>query len=245
MFHSNRNHRTKRSRFLSAPLSKFVAAGLACLFLFGHNAFAEDSATNNLVPLVLKLPAPAFKGTPKDISVGANVEPMSDKPRPPLLVPAGLVNLAPESKITCSDENATPNELKKITDGNKEAYDTSVVLLRKRTQYVQFDLGKPCELFAIVIWHAHDAPKVYHDVIVQVADDPDFATNVHTLFNNDQDNSSGLGAGTDREYFESREGKLIEAKGVKARYVRTYSRGSTESVLNEYTEVEIYGRPAP
>ena len=45
--------------------------------------------------------------------------------------------------------------------------------------------------------------KVYHDVIVQVADDPDFIENVRTIFNNDSDNTSGLGVGTDREYFET------------------------------------------
>ena len=44
----------------------------------------------------------------------------------------------------------------------------------------------------------------------------DFIQNVKTLFNNDQDNTSGLGVGTDREYFETHEGKLINAKGVKA-----------------------------
>jgi hypothetical protein len=51
--------------------------------------------------------------------------------------------------------------------------------------------------------------------------------------------------GTDREFFETFEGKLINATGVKARYVRTYSKGSSESALNEYTEVEVYGRLAP
>ena len=49
---------------------------------------------------------------------------------------------------------------------------------------------------------------------------------------------------TDREYFETHEGKLIDAKGVKARYLRFYSKGSTESALNEYTEIEVYGRTA-
>jgi hypothetical protein len=106
------------------------------------------------------------------------------------------------------------------------------------------DLGSLNEIFAIVIWHAHNTAKVYHDVIVQVADDPDFKENVRTIFNNDQDNSSGLGAGTDREYFETNEGKLIDAKGVKGRYIRFYSKGSTESALNEYTELEVYGRAA-
>ena len=106
------------------------------------------------------------------------------------------------------------------------------------------DLGSPQELFAIVIWHAHNVIKVYHDIIVQASDDPDFKQSVHTLFNNDQDNTSGLGVGTDREDFESREGKLIDAKGIKASYLRFYSRGSTNGAMNEYTEIEVYGRPA-
>ena len=51
--------------------------------------------------------------------------------------------------------------------------------------------------------------------------------------------------GTDREYFETNEGKLIDAKGAKARYVRFYSKGSTDSALNYYTEIEIFATPAP
>jgi hypothetical protein len=129
-------------------------------------------------------------------------------------------------------------------DGDKEASDQSIIFLRKGTQFVQLDLGAPSELFAIVIWHAHNSAKVYKDIVVQVADDADFKANVQTIFNNDQDNTSNLGAGTDREYFETNEGKLINAKGVKGRYLRCYSKGSTESALNEYTEVEVYGRPA-
>jgi hypothetical protein len=197
----------------------------------------------DLVPLPLKLPAPAFKGTPKDLVV-PNVEPVSDKPRPPMMVPAGLKNIALGSKITCSDKNVPADSLAKITDGDKEASDQSIIFLRKGTQWVQMDLGSPQGIFAIVIWHAHNSAKVYHDVIVQVADDADFIDNVRTVFNNDSDNTSGLGVGTDREYFETYEGKLINAKGIKARYIRFYSKGSTESALNEYTEIEVYGRPA-
>ena len=202
------------------------------------------TATGGLVPLEIKLPAPAFKGTPKDIQLSSYVEPLSDKPRPPMIVPAGLKNIAAGKKVTCSDKNATPDVLEKITDGDKESADQSIILLRKGTQYVQMDLGSPHELFAIVIWHAHNSPKVYRDVIVQIADDAEFTQKVSILFNNDQDNSSGLGAGTDREYFETNEGKLINAKGAKARYIRFYSKGSTESAMNEYTELEVYGRPA-
>ncbi len=214
---------------------------------FSLTTLAEDkpaSGSGDMVPLKLKLPAPAFKGTPKDIQLSPYTEPLSDKPRPDMMVPAGLKNVAPGKKITSSDKNATASTLEKIVDGDKEATDESIIFLRKGTQWVQIDLGAPHEVFAIVLWHAHNSAKVYHDVIVQAADDADFIENVRTLFNNDQDNSSGLGVGTDREYFETHEGRLINAKGVKARYFRFYSKGSTESALNEYTEIEIYGRPA-
>ena len=193
------------------------------------------------MPLKPDLPQPAFVGTPKDTPSGAKID--SGKLDKPLLIPKDAVNIAPKATITTSDAKASPRNLLKIVDGDKEARDSSVVLLRKGGQYVQFDFGSPKELFAIVIWHAHDTPKVYHDVIVQVADDADFTKNVRTLFNNDKENALGRGAGTNREYFETYEGKTIDAKGEKAQFVRLYSKGSTDSSLNEYTEVEIYGRP--
>jgi hypothetical protein len=221
-----------------------VIAGALFLSLILATQTRSATAAEDLVPLKLKLPSPAFVGTPQNIPAGSDVEPLATTPRPPFLVPKDVKNVAPSSAITASDTNATPRILAKITDGDKQATDTGVVLLRKGSQYVQFDLGNTFELFAVLIWHAHDTPKVYHDVIVQVADDAAFAQNVRTLFNNDRDNSSGRGAGTDREYFETHEGKLVPMNGARARFVRLYSRGSTESVLNEYTEVEIYGRPA-
>jgi hypothetical protein len=212
-------------------------------FILAQSAVAADGSGDK-VPLMLKLPAPAFKGTPKDIQLSTYVEPLSDKPRPPMMVPAGLKNIAPTAKLTCSDKNATADSLAKIVDGDKEASEQSIIYLRKGTQWVQMDFGSPQEIFAVVIWHAHNSSKVYHDVIVQVADDQDFLQNVKTIFNNDQDNTSGLGVGTDREYFETHEGKLIDTKGITTRYMRFFSKGSTESALNEYTEIEVYGRPA-
>ena len=228
------------NRFCCFPaiLALLASASISC-------ARAEDAKKEGMVPLDLKLPPPAFKGTPKDIQLSSYVEPLSDKPRPPMMVPAGLKNIAPGKKLSSSDKNATEAVLQKITDGDKEPSDQSIIFLRKGTQYIQMDLGSPHELFAIVIWHAHNTPKVYRDVIVQAADDADFKENVRTLFNNDQDNSSGVAVGTDREYFETYEGRLIDAKGAKARYLRMYSKGSTESALNEYSEVEVYGRSAP
>jgi hypothetical protein len=224
---------------------KKVFAGLVLLSITLFSSF-QTSRAADLVPLVLKLPDPAFKGTPKDIQTNSYTDPYPDldKPRPAMMVPPGLKNIAREAKLTSSDKNATEEMLAKIVDGDKEASDQSIIFLRKGTQYVQMDLGSPSEVFAIVIWHAFNAPKVYHDVVIQAADNADFTENLKTIFNNDQDNTSGLGVGTDREFFETHLGRLIDAKGVKARYLRFYSKGSTESALNEYTEIEVYGRPA-
>lgn len=204
----------------------------------------SSPAERALVPLVLRLPDKAFRGTPKDLVLSGYVEPLPTEPRPPLLVPPGLTNVALGKLPTSSDRNASPDTLLKVTDGDKGANDDAIIFLRKGTQWVQLDLGEPTEMYAIVLWHAHNSAKVYHDVIVQAADDPSFADGVRTLINNDQDNTSGLVAGTDREYFETHEGRLIVGNGVTARYLRFYSKGSTESALNEYTEIEVYGRGA-
>jgi hypothetical protein len=214
----------------------FIVLGGLC---FGP---AGRCQAQDLVPLKIKLPAPAFVGTPSDTPAGSSVEKPTGVPRPLLMVPAGVENLAFKRPVTTSDTNQVPENLVKITDGDKEASEEGTVLLRKGVQWVQIDLGAPYEIYAIVIWHAHDTPKVYHGIVARVADDAQFTQNVRTLFNNDQSNADGLGTGTNREYFETNEGKLIEGNGAQARYVRLYSRGSTESRLNEYTEVEVYGR---
>ena len=109
---------------------------------------------------------------------------------------------------------------------------------------VTIDLEGEYNMYAIVVWHYHKQARVYFDVVVQVADDADFITNVQTIFNNDIDNSIGLGVGKDKHYTETNEGKLIDAKGVKGRYVRLHSRGNTSNDLNHYIEVAVYGKPA-
>ena len=215
----------------------WLAAGAACL------ALALGAHGQDLVPLIIKLPAAAFVGTPSAAPVDTTVDKPSGKPRPPLMVPAGVSNVALHKPVTTSDTNQLAQNLVKITDGDKEANEDGIVLLHKGAQWVQVDLGQPYEIYAIVVWHAHDEPKVYHAVVAQAADNADFTQNVRTLFNNDHRNLDKLGVGTDREYFETNEGKLIEGKGAVARYVRLYSDGSTVSRLNEYTEIEVYGRP--
>ncbi|HUW19960.1 MAG TPA: glycoside hydrolase family 2 TIM barrel-domain containing protein [Sedimentisphaerales bacterium] len=199
-----------------------------------------DSA---MVPLAIELPRPMFVGTPQNIRV-ANLEKPLGKPREPFYAPAGTKNVAFKRPVASTDKEPIIGEIAMITDGDKEATDGSYVELGPFLQSVTIDLGAPYDIYAILFWHYHKEARVYSDVVVQVADDPDFITNVRTLFNNDIDNSSGLGIGTDMHYVETSEGKLVDAKGVRARYVRLYSNGNSSNDLNHYVEVEVFGRPA-
>jgi len=202
----------------------------------------SSSGELELEPLPIELPKPMFIGTPKNIRT-ANLEKQTGRKRPPFLAPKGATNLALGKPVTGSDQEPIIGEMELITDGDKEAADGSFVEFGPGVQYVQIDLGAKYEIYAIVFWHYHSQARVYHDVVVRVADDPDFIENVQTLFNNDHDNSSGLGIGKDKEYIETNDGKLVDAQGAHARYVRLYSNGNTTNELNHYIEVEVYGKP--
>jgi hypothetical protein len=195
------------------------------------------------VPLQVELPKPLFVGTPRPVQLPNLEKPRVGK-RPDLMVPAGTALLSRDKPVTGSDEFPVIGELSFVTDGDKEGADGTFVELGPRTQWVQIDLEKPAAIAAIAVWHFHAQARVYHDVIVQVADDETFSKNVRTLYNNDHDNSSSLGVGKDFAYVETNEGRLIEGKGEVARYVRLYTNGNTTDELNHYVEVEVFGAPA-
>lgn len=208
-----------------------------------QEAAKETEPAADLVPIDIKLPKPMFVGTPQNIQVPHLEKPLG-KPRPAFLAPAGTTNVAFGRPISSSDEEPIIGEIEMITDGDKEAADGSYVELGPFIQDVTIDLGSKHEIYAIVMWHFHKQARVYFDVVVQVADDADFVSKVQTVFNNDHDNSAGLGIGTDMHYVETSEGKLIDAKGVRGRYVRLYSGGNSNNDLNHYIEVEVYGKAA-
>jgi hypothetical protein len=135
-------------------------------------------------------------------------------------------------------------EIDQVTDGDKKGADGSFVELGPGVQHVTIDLGAPHEVFAVLLWHFHKQPRAYLDVVVQLADDAGFTKNVRTVFNNDHDNTAGMGAGQDMNYVETAEGRLVDAKGAKARFVRLWSSGNNANELNHYVEVEVFGRPA-
>ncbi len=247
-------------RWMAAAAVIVVAVGVAVVGLRSTSCMQEDlggypgpvafstpgDVPGGMVPLNVSLPQALFGDTPYHIKPHAHLEKYdSEKARPPFPVPKGTTNLALGKPVTSSDPMPIIGELKCVTDGDKEGTDGSYVELGPGIQWVQIDLRKPCHIYAILVWHYHAQGRVYRDVVVQVADDPDFIENVRTIYNNDFDNSSGLGVGKDLEYIEDYRGRLIDAGGAKACYVRFYSNGNTSDDQNHYVEVEVHGRPVP
>lgn len=225
---------------MKSPITE-IAVAIFALGLIAAIGLHQKSKSN-LELLEIQLPKAMFTGTKEPIRV-SNLRKLDQGDRPPFLAPVGTTNVALGKPVSASDEEPIIGEIEMITDGDKEAADGSYVELGPFLQHVTIDLEARHEIYAIVIWHYHKLPRAYRDVVVQVADDPDFTTNVKTLFNNDIDNSAGLGAGTDMHYIETYKGELIDAKGAKVRYVRLYSNGNSSDDLNHYIEVEVYGKP--
>lgn len=232
---------TKR-RFLA------LFAGLSVAGLFAANPLVAEEKATDQVEVKFDLPKMVFAGTPKNIPPGTTVQKPTGKPRDPLKAPVGTKNVALNKKVTSSDNDPVVGSLDLVTDGAKEGTEGSWVELGPGIQWVQVDLGESHTIYGILMWHQHADPRVYRDVVVQISDDAEFKKDVVTVFNNDQDNSAKLGEGKEYEYFEAAEGKLIDcqktkAGGVKGRYVRCWSKGSTADDQNHYTEIEVYAVP--
>jgi len=206
-------------------------------------AQAPAGGDQKLVPIPIVLPQPVFEGTPQNMRV-PNLEKPRYKARDPFLAPAGVKNVARRKAVTSSDPEPILGELAMLIDGERSGEEGYFVELAPGKQHVTIDLGAPHEVYAVLFWHFHKAPRVYFDVIVQIADDAGFTKNVRTLMNNDHDNTSGLGAGKDMNYVETSEGRLVDGKGGIARYVRLYSKGNNANELNHYVEIEVFGRPS-
>ncbi len=211
---------------------------LSALFL----GAALIAAAEKEEALTFELPEPFYGGT-----VVSYFSPHLDSriyvDREPVMAPKGTSVISRDKPVTSS---AAPllGSLQQINDGDKEYDKGSLVELPEGKQWVQIDLGKPHAIYAVLLWHFHEGGRVYFDVVGQISDDPEFKEDVTTIFNNDYDNSSGLGKGTDKEYIENSDGRLFRADAVSGRYVRFYSRGNTTHDFNNYVELEVWGKKA-
>lgn len=195
---------------------------------------------------------------PRGMMVAPFVMPLRETSRNPLrgpvYLPKGSSNLALNRPVSAKSLTLMGAGLSMITDGIKASFHGNGVVLGEGTQWVQIDLQNPVLIHGILIWHNFFEPRTYHDVVVQISNDPHFESDVRTVFNNDEDNSSKLGIGKDREYVEDFQGHWIPIKTQKAQYVRLYSRGSsyvekdgsyTSYSYNEYAEVEVWATNVP
>lgn len=205
-------------------------------------AVEADEQEGGMVLLEVDYPEAQFTGTPVPVQL-----PNLERPGTPpteVMIPEDAVNLALNKPVTSSDDFPIIGELEQITNGVKAGDEGSYVELMPGKQWVQIDLEQEAEIYAIVVWHFHSQARAYHDVIVQISNDPEFQTGVTTVFNNDHDNSSGMGIGTDPAYIETNHGRIIDAERTVGRYVRLYSNGNTANDMNHYVEVEVHGVPA-
>jgi hypothetical protein len=200
-------------------------------------------AQPKLEPVAIRLPNPGYEGTPPNFASIPNMEKPSGKERGPFLAPAGVRNVAKGKKVTSSETDPVVGELAMVTDGDTTQIEGNNVELGRGVQWVAIDLEATHEIYGILFWHYYQ-PRVYFSVVVQTADDEGFTKNVQTWFNNDTNNKTGQGAGKNLNYVETYEGKLVDCRGVQARYVRLFSAGNNANELNDYIEVEVFGKPA-
>ena len=220
------------SKAVKKPMAKAVMKPMA-------KPMVKGGAAAGMAEAKFDVPKPSYLGTPKQIK--DTTAPPFQK-RNAVFLPIGSTNLAKNKKATSSDDAPIIGDLTLITNGEKGAEEGQWVELGPSTQWVQIDLEKVASIYGVLLWHYHGESRVYRDVVVQLADDPDFVTNVRTVYNNDKDNTSGLGAGKDREFYEAAQGQWIPIAGLKARYVRFYSRGNTSDPQNQYIEAEVWGK---
>jgi hypothetical protein len=210
---------------------------LLALSALATSAFADHHGEK--AAIVIDYPAPFLIGTP----VQVNLSHLEDAgtPAPIIMAPIGTMNIAKDKEVTSSDDFPIIGDLSYATDGDKESEEGYFVELAPGLQWIQVDLEKSSAIYGVSMWHFHTQKRAYNDVILQISDDEAFKTGVTTVFNNDHDNSSGLGKGSDKAYLETNKGKLIDARGTKGQYVRLYSAGNTSNEMNHVVEVEIFG----
>lgn len=197
------------------------------------------------IPLELDYPEPG-PGQYEDPHYGVRGGTrLADEP-PAITVPKDATNVALGKPVSSSNATAVMGELKDVTNGDKRP--EYWVGLEPNAEpktgplHITIDLQREYEIYALAWWHSFDRPIVCRDVVIQIARDPEI-TDAIILFNNDRDNSLGLGQGADLSYVETNEGWRAPAGGVIGRYVRLHSRGNSRNLLGQYTEVEVYGRP--
>ncbi len=226
-----------------------IVAGVLCFGLTscdnkgGGSASGGGAGDANKEDHAFEFPKPEFAGTPIPAQGIPNLEPAGTPPKLKWKLTKGATNLAKGKPV---EYKGSPSigEAKQITDGDKAGQDGSFVELGIGLESITIDLGASASIDAVLVWHTHkQTGLVMKDVIVEISDDAAFTTSKQ-IYNCDDDNSAGKGAGKDYSWVQTNHGRLMDAKGAKGRYVRLWSNGNNVDELNRYTEVEVWGTAA-
>jgi len=166
-----------------------------------------------------------------------------------------VVNVARNKAVTTNAPTTSGQPLSALTDGVTARDKYVLYSVATGPKWAQVDLGRAYDVERLNVrsdWGSSASVYRYaRDVVVQLSNDPDFASGVVTVFNNDGDNSSGLGVGTDAEYLEPADGSgkdIYLSTPVNARYVRFWANGHIRvngqlNLVNTPIEIEAYADP--
>ncbi len=228
--------------------SQIVLLLVCCVCFCQCDKKPQSIANAEWVPLVTEIPLVSFGYHIPLPKLPVPIEP-APSGMPSILVPRGTRNLALGCNVQCS-ENALIGSPSLLTDGIKTQNEGLYLqLYQSNPAWVQVDLGQRSKIYVIWFWHmwsGRATPLVYHDVVVQVSDDPSFESGVATVFNNDFDDSLGFGRGRDLPYQEIEFGKAVRCDGIDGRYVRIftngrYNTGGSPNTISDFVEVEVHG----
>lgn len=169
-------------------------------------------------------------GAPEDVFVGNTAVYTPDFSLP--------INVALDKVPTFSSPIA--QEAENGTDGVSNNSNAWVGLTTTGLGWMQVDFGQSYDVDKIKLWQYFADGRTYHDVIVQLSNDPTFSSGVTTVFNNDTNNSAGQGVGTDSEYAESAAGKTMTFTKINARYARFWANGNSKINANSWVDAQVY-----
>lgn len=130
-------------------------------------------------------------------------------------------------------DKANPNDYYEIGRGMEQSKDNPY--------YVQVDLGQVYSVDKINLWRYHFDGRTYHDTVVLASEDDVFDVS-DVVFNADDGNILGFGAGTEQDYAETADGREITFEVKNVRYIRVYNNGHTmyDQKGGHYVEIQAW-----
>ena len=130
-----------------------------------------------------------------------------------------------------------------INDGNKSSNSylelTDTKSGENESRYIEIDLGKSFNLCKLNMFRYYKDSRMYGATTILLSDEIDFS-NAIQIYNSDTRNVHGFGAGNDRKYIETYDGKEINFNTTRARYIRIYVYGRDGATTDHFVELEVY-----